>query len=106
MIPYRETLQRIADNMIRQAMRRGRAVAYPPSPISPMELRWNGTDWALRVSRPTQIPRSRWVDAFGIPAGTPEREEAHAVYWFWCTDGAAWTVTPPLIEDVRREGAG
>ena len=85
MIPYRETLQRYAANMTRKALEKGRAVAYAPSPISHMELRCDGTNFALRVSRPTQIPRSRWVDAFGIPPGTPEHEEQRAVLWFWRT---------------------
>ena len=106
-IPYRETLKRYADHMTQTALEKGKATGHPPYPISYMELRCdihsNGINWALRVGRPTQIPRSRWVDAFGMPSDTPECEEKHAVYWFWCegsTESAAWTVmSPPLIQD-------
>ena len=89
---YMPMLQRIADNMREEATIKRKSVGYGHREIGKMELVNNGVGlWTLRVRRPTKIPRSRYRQAFRVPAGTPEQQTELWVWWHW-----AETVERPL----------
>ena len=81
---YGEYLQRVATRMRREATARGFAQSYGHRVVSQTQLRNDGAKrWTLRVQQPLLIPRSRYATAFGVPAGTPEQENQHWVFWHW-----------------------
>ena len=81
---YGEYLQRVAARMRREATAGGFSQSYGHRVVSRIQLRNDGADkWTLRVQRPLQIPRSRYADAFGVPAGTLAQETAYWIFWHW-----------------------